>query len=208
MGLFKPNLEKMKAKKDIKGLIKAMKDKDNMVRRNAVSALGEIGDASNIDPLIQALRDEDTDVCYRAAQSLGNLGDKRAVEPLIKALSDSRAGVRSGAGEALGKIKDPRAEIGDPKAVGPLVWEMKVAEGMYAKGGPEKALVSIGEAAVNGLAEVLNRKDDPVWRHRAIKALAAIGEPALEPLTQALDDEDKYVREVAQKTLKKMKNLK
>jgi len=28
MGLFKPNIEKMKAKGDVKGLIKALKDKD------------------------------------------------------------------------------------------------------------------------------------------------------------------------------------
>jgi len=32
MGLFKPNIEKMKAKGDVEGLIKVLKDKDEGVR--------------------------------------------------------------------------------------------------------------------------------------------------------------------------------
>ena len=41
----KPNIEKMEAKKDVKGLIKALGDKDEHVRRIAAGVLGEIGDA-------------------------------------------------------------------------------------------------------------------------------------------------------------------
>jgi hypothetical protein len=42
MGLFKPNVEKMKAKGDVGGLIKALKDKDGDVRDAAARALGKM----------------------------------------------------------------------------------------------------------------------------------------------------------------------
>lgn len=43
MGFFKPNVEKMKAKGDVEGLIKALKDDDKRVREAAEWALGRIG---------------------------------------------------------------------------------------------------------------------------------------------------------------------
>ncbi len=56
-GLFgPPNVEKLKAKGDVNGLIKASHyEKDYFVRMNAVDALGEIKDSSAIEPLIAAL---------------------------------------------------------------------------------------------------------------------------------------------------------
>ena len=46
MGLFgPPNIEKLKVRKNIKGLIEALKDKDEDVRKRAAWALGKIGDA-------------------------------------------------------------------------------------------------------------------------------------------------------------------
>ena len=43
MGLFKPNVHKLEAKKDVKGLIKALKEKDSNVQGEAVGALMEKG---------------------------------------------------------------------------------------------------------------------------------------------------------------------
>ena len=46
MSLFKPKVEKMKAKKDVKGLINALKYKKvSDVRKSAAFALGDIGNA-------------------------------------------------------------------------------------------------------------------------------------------------------------------
>ena len=90
-GTFKPNVEKMKAKKDVKGLIKALKynDKKNeysevfFIRHQAVKALGEVGDARAIEPLVETMRDDsDKLLGSEAAEALGAIGDKRAVEPL------------------------------------------------------------------------------------------------------------------------------
>ncbi|GAI34793.1 unnamed protein product, partial [marine sediment metagenome] len=50
------NIEKMQAKKDVQGLIKALNHRKENVRREAVIALGNIGDARAVKPLIQALK--------------------------------------------------------------------------------------------------------------------------------------------------------
>jgi len=43
MGLFRLNIEKLKARKNVEGLIKALGDWDWDVRKSAAYALGEIG---------------------------------------------------------------------------------------------------------------------------------------------------------------------
>ena len=62
MGLFDfllgpPDVENLKAKKDVEGLLKALKyKKDNDVREKAAAALGEIGDERAVGPLTHALK--------------------------------------------------------------------------------------------------------------------------------------------------------
>ena len=73
MGFFKPNVEKLADKKDVEGLIKALKYKDEYVRWFAAVALGKIGNAKAVEPLIQALQDEDEIVRERAALALGEI---------------------------------------------------------------------------------------------------------------------------------------
>ena len=100
-----PDVEKMKAKRDVDGLIKALQYKrmrntgivefDNTapVRKQAADALGELGDARAIEPLIVALDDNggvrDSSrrgiVGWHAANALSKFGTP-AVEPLIAAL--------------------------------------------------------------------------------------------------------------------------
>jgi len=106
MGIFdrKPNVEKLKARKNMKGLIKTLKYNDHYVRGFAADALGEIGDSRAVEPLINALKDPFSDVQYYATRALGEIGDKRAVEPLTKALKYKDSGVRMRAAEALEMI--------------------------------------------------------------------------------------------------------
>jgi len=120
MGFFEPNIEKMEAKGDVKGLIKALRTNKYVkggYRREAAAALLRIG-APAVEPLIQALKDKDPVIRFGAADALGGIGDRRAVGPLIEALNDEDDAVRAWAALGLGKI-------GDERAVEPLTEALK-----------------------------------------------------------------------------------
>ena len=86
MRLFgSPNVTRLAAKKDVKGLIEALDyKKDPGVRGSASIALGQIGDARAVEPLIVALKDKKLDVRTRAARALVQIGDARAVHQLAE----------------------------------------------------------------------------------------------------------------------------
>ena len=68
-------------------LIKALKDKDEMVRKQAVLALGRIKHAGAVDSLIEMLADADWFTRLTAAAALEAIGDPRgraAIKPLTK----------------------------------------------------------------------------------------------------------------------------
>lgn len=71
-----PNVEKLKAKGDIKGLIKALHyKKDWIVRKKAANALGDLGCKEAIGPLVECLiSDEESLVRKAATAALDNLG--------------------------------------------------------------------------------------------------------------------------------------
>ena len=55
-----PDVENLKAKKDVEGLTKALEyKKDNDVRAEAAVALGKLRDERAIEPIIHALKDKD-----------------------------------------------------------------------------------------------------------------------------------------------------
>jgi HEAT repeat protein len=69
-----PNVGKLKAKRNIKGLINALGyKKDWGIRRDAAEALRQIGDARAVEPLIAALKDK-SPVREAAAGALEDLG--------------------------------------------------------------------------------------------------------------------------------------
>ena len=87
----KPNIEKLKEKEDVEGLIKALeyrkesiKDDHVLIRSCAAEALGKIGDERAVEPLIKALQDKAWDVTYTAIEALGDIGDLGAIEPIKK----------------------------------------------------------------------------------------------------------------------------
>lgn len=71
--LFRSRVERMAIKKDVEGLIKALKDKDWTVRKRATEALGEICDRRAVEPLIQALEDEDVRVRNATRKALEDI---------------------------------------------------------------------------------------------------------------------------------------
>jgi len=170
MGWFFASLtvEGMKAKRDVKGLIKALKDKNAGVREAATKALGEIGEPA-IEPLIQALKDEHEGVRWGAVEALGKIRDSRAVEPLIQTLKDED--VQWGAARALGKIGGSRATETLIQALKDEHWAVRWAAA--------EALGDIGEEpAVESLIQALKDENEGV-REAAAEALQVIGGPEL-----------------------------
>ena len=106
---------------EIKNLIKALKDPDPDVCRDAVYALREIGPeaVSAVPALIEALKDPNANVRCAAAYVLGHIGPETvsAVPALIAALNDPNANVREQAAYALRKIE--RGKTTSP-AIAPL----------------------------------------------------------------------------------------
>jgi HEAT repeat protein len=212
-----PNVENLKAKRNIKGLIKALGyQEDTTVRSAAAEALGQIGDVEAAEPLIAALKDIDKLVRLRAAQALGRIGNERAVKPLIAALRDDDRLMREAAAEALEHLDwQPDkseagadywivkrqwakcAKIGAP-AVEPLIAVLKDGDDNVRRG-VAKALGKTGDPrAVEPLIAAL--KDGSV-RRAAAGALAQIGTSAVEPLVSTLKDNDRLVRKAAARAL-------
>ena len=114
-----PNVEKLKAKRDVKRLIKALQyPEDYRVRDAAARALGAIGDPRAIEPLVTAMNN--TGAFSPIPEALAKIGGPRTVELLIESLSHSNFLVVLNAVSALGRIGDVRAvkpltaRLGDP----------------------------------------------------------------------------------------------
>ena len=168
-GLFgPPNVEKLKAKRDIPGLIKTLRYENEKLKYSAMKTLVEIGTAA-VEPLLAWLV-EDWSAVQAAARALGQIdpnwrktkGAQAAIPSLIAKLTDREDHVRKRAVEALG-------QIGDARAVGPLV--MRLTDEYY----------EVRAAAVQVLEQI-----DPNWR-QSEGARAVV--PSL--VTRLADNEDR-----------------
>ncbi len=217
-----PNIEKMKALRDVQGLIKALGYEKEAVRQNAVNALIEIGIPAS-DALIGALKSPIPMVRQGAILALGKIGDIRAVKPLMEIVRDKyeKPQVRCAAVEALRIIGDTSATdalieaLGDPwlkqaaeqaliemrdkEAVPKLLKALKTA-GMSVA--PYARILGAFQArrAVKPLIAVLTNpytRIDAEARRAIADALSAIGAPAVESLIPLLDAFETDYREVA-----------
>ena len=72
-GLFSPNIDKLKAKGDVRGLIKALEHPKDEIQMRVAKALGEIGDEQASESLEELFRTSDERWVRSAA--LSALGD-------------------------------------------------------------------------------------------------------------------------------------
>jgi HEAT repeat protein len=201
------NVEKLRGRKDVLGLIKVLQSKsDSEVRIKAEKALGDLGAEIAVEPLILALKDDNWRVRYEAARALGKIKGAMAVEPLIQILKDEDGDFRMRAAAALDELDwkpgddtershysiakkewDELARLGE-QAVEPIILALK-DESWEVRRGAAAALGEIGDVrAVEPLILALNDEYRNV-NIKAEKALVKIGEPAVEPLILALKDE-------------------
>lgn len=89
-------------------LIAALDDSDEVLRREAAWALGELADPRAVETLIVHLADSWMEVADYAGVALSAIGAPAAA-PLIAALASDNSEVRWRAAAALGRIGDPAA---------------------------------------------------------------------------------------------------
>lgn len=214
MGIFgPPNIGELKAKKDVKNLIKSLRNRNSDIRLQAAQALGEIRDKRAVEPLVKTLNDEIDWVQLNAASALGEIGDERAVEPLIAALKDKEFVPRSRAAKALGKIKAPNAvesliaalkdkdegvrssaaealgNIGDTSAIKSLIKTLK-EKNRYVRENSVKALKKMGWKPGNDTEKVYYLIAVEDWDE-----LVKIGKPAVDPLIKLLKCKGLYYQD-------------
>lgn len=194
--LFTPNIEKMKARKNIQGLIKALGFKsDPHIRSTAAKVLGSIGGKEVIVPLQNALQDEDKWVRKNAVEALGIIGDPASIGPLINSLKDKEGHVVMEAAIALGKYKDPQS-------IDPLLEVLKNKEGyIYARREAAIALGKIGDKKiVPELIPFLRREAD--LQLGVIEALGNFTDPDLiQHLKPKLTHSNEFIRRQTVMTL-------
>jgi len=207
----KPDIEAMTQKKDIAGLIRALRSSDLDVYTRAAKALGSLGpeavdvlvktlktknkavklgiigalelikDPRSVEPLILVLKDKDSEVRWQAAIALGEIGYERAIDPLVQALRDPDKYVRYGAAFSLAKMGWKPTDATD--------------RAFYFIGMQEwRAVKTIGKPAIPALNQLLRDHDANV-RIKAIELLGEIGDADATPaLMRSLSDENREVR--------------
>ena len=177
-------------------LLASLNDADGNIRRMALMWLGALTDPRIPDANLRMLHDP-----YAGQQAVYNISrahDRNAVEPLIALFNDDRVTN----GELYRDVTSALVEIGDPRAVEPL---MEALDGRYDKGRdlPGKpsrdallrkyAAQALGRfkdnRALPHLAKaLLDEHEDQSVRFYAAQAIGEIGDPsALDVLNQALN---------------------
>ncbi|MEW6499810.1 MAG: HEAT repeat domain-containing protein, partial [Cyanobacteriota bacterium] len=154
------------------------------IRREVSDALVEIG-APAVESLVVLSRNADKDLYKLTVDALMAIG-KPAVEPLIVALNkDENQSARHTLAKVLG-------EIGDARAVGPLVTLLEELEerDSYLRETVVEALGKLGSGlAFETLIDSLKRENVPTIKKTTIKALGLLGDMrAATTLKQLLSD--------------------
>ncbi|MDD1720116.1 MAG: HEAT repeat domain-containing protein [Methanoregulaceae archaeon] len=190
------NTAELAARRDVPGLIRALRNQDINVQYEAVSALGEIGDPQAVGPLVDVLRDDKySAIRWRAAEALASIGDP-AIGALTECLSHPAEDVRWKAALALGST-------GSGKAIDPLI-RLLSDHDRFVRSRAANALGHIGQAATGPLIKALAEGDGNV-RWGSVIALGQIGDPkGVIPLIRALDDKYEDIRSEATSALTTM----
>ena len=193
---------------DVNELVQQLQSVDSGSRREAASALADLGAEAKpaVPALAQALRDKDLYVRRFAAKALGNLGAdaQPAVPALAKALKDDKKQVAEAAADALGKVHPGQA------GVTPLagVLKDKNAETSVRRKAAE-ALGKIGSDAKDAVRALTDALKDREIRTEAAISLGEIG-PGAKAAVPALSagaaekGKDKVFKKAAADALKKI----
>jgi HEAT repeat protein len=179
MGILKklfgpPDIEGLKKTGNIRGLSRALRNKNTAVRLRAVRALSSLANQEVLGALVLALNDGEADIRLLACQSLGRLGDKRALSDLIGLLHDKSTEVEIAACEAL-------AKLGSREAVKPI---LEINTTYVCEETLKAATSALQELGRLYPADLVNAIDDDNYETRSLanRALAALEDLPVEAL--------------------------
>ena len=135
-------------------LIQALKNESSMVRRQALIALGRIGDDRALEPIVALLGDEDPGVKFYIPVVLDMIGGEKMIPALHEAMGNEMASVRIATIDILGRIEDETA-------IDLLINRLADFDS-YVKTCATNALIKIGEPAVPKLKEILENRAESV----------------------------------------------
>jgi HEAT repeat protein len=184
----KPDVDLLKEKRDVHGLVWALRYPDLDVQWQAAAALGALG-TEGVEHLLDALhKARNKHVKLGIIEALGEIRDSRAVPDLLKGLKNKDNEIRWEAALALG-------EIGESSTIPALVEGLKDPD-RYVRYATAIALERMnwepGDETLHSYLHLGKQEWDQ---------LQAIGYPAIEALTIALKDRNDEVREKAVRVL-------
>ncbi len=176
----KPDISTLAAKKEIDGLIRALRYPDFDIQWQAAAALGSLG-TDAMDHLLSALHHHSTEVRLGIIEALGEIKDRRATPSLLQLLKDENHEIRWATAIALG-------EIGDLRALSPLVLSLLDPD-KYVRYGAAIALEKLAWQPRNIGEKVYYYVGKQEWEQ-----IRALGPEAVDPLLPLLKDSDAEVR--------------
>lgn len=212
----KPDVKKMEAEKEVKGLIKALRHEDREVRREAIRALGNIKDLRTINPLSDLIKDDIyvpglqnylwySSISSEALFALTKIVDvipESVISVLIDKLKHSDPKVRNEAYQDLGGIYEKAPESHKSKIIIEFTKALKGEEENEdvrcgAMVGLEDALSKVDQETKRNiiplLTDMLRNKNEFVCLHAAAKLVYTLGTEAVPLLLEVSMDDDEEV---------------
>ncbi|PLX18218.1 MAG: hypothetical protein C0601_05300, partial [Candidatus Muiribacterium halophilum] len=187
-------------KKAVPALVNSLlNDNNDWVRKYAASALGKLEDERSIEPLISILSEDNEELEYWTAKVLGQMGEI-AIEKLQACLDSPQEKVRFFSILALGAIGDKKSidilikilgeegesaqkaikALAETKEAIPALVEALGSSNLNVRSNASKALIRIGNAAVDPLMEVVNSENKEVhyWAAKSLREIQTESEKA------------------------------
>jgi len=161
----------------------------NLIRAQAVKALGEFNDKSVIPILNERAKDKEEDgrVVDESIISLTKLGDRSGIDIFISGLDSSDKNVKEKACEVLGEVKEEKAK-----------GKLRQLLSHWDKGVRSSACLALGKIgdkeSIKSIISLLSDKDEVV-RISAAESLGLMGDKSIIPqLRKLLEDPNGLVR--------------
>jgi HEAT repeat protein len=184
LGLFKPNVEKLKVNNDIKGLIEALKyQRDYTIQEKAAKALMVVGKylgKSILPVLYNALGDQNENVRRNIAKTICAIGaDEKGISYLIESLNDECWEVCENGRRSL-------AELG-VKAIPSLTQALKHKSGRIRENAVRTLGMTGSRVALSSLRDALSFPELKERKGVVVEAIGNLGSIAKDAVPQLLD---------------------